>query len=395
MALTSIPLRELTEEHLRRLIADEVGEGRGLEYKLVVGGGDETRREFLADVSSFANAAGGDLLVGVDATDGIATALAGVVRGEVDGELQRLENMLRDGVEPRIPGIALHAVALADARAVIVIRVPRSWSAPHMVTFKGLSRFYSRNSSGKYPLDVAEIRSAFVASASARSAVRTFRIERLARIAAGETPVSLIDAPKVVLHLIPLTVGDTTVSVDLSPLHHGRHASLRPMRSSARGWSPRVNFDGVLCYETGANGEPPWSYLQVFRSGAIEGVDPFILRQRAGFERQIPSKALEGVLINGLGQALTLTRDLGVPAPVVCAVSLLGVRDFEMMMDPRRYTSGETIDREDLLVPEMLVEDLSQSPASLLQPQLDAIWNAAGYSGSPNFTEDGEWQPEN
>jgi hypothetical protein len=29
-----------------------------------------------------------------------------------------------------------------------------------------------------------------------------------------------------------------------------------------------------------------------------------------------------------------------------------------------------------------------------MQPQLDAIWNGAGYAGSPNFDEAGKWDAE-
>jgi len=36
--------------------------------------------------------------------------------------------------------------------------------APHMVTFGGSQKFYSRNSTGKFPMDVDEIRSAFLSS---------------------------------------------------------------------------------------------------------------------------------------------------------------------------------------------------------------------------------------
>lgn len=61
---------------------------------------------------------------------------------------------------PRIPGISMRAVPLKGKRFVIVIRIPKSWASPHMIT-KGSSKFYSRNSAGKYPLDVFEIRTAF------------------------------------------------------------------------------------------------------------------------------------------------------------------------------------------------------------------------------------------
>jgi predicted HTH transcriptional regulator len=65
MALNNIPLGEITEGHLRRLIAAQAAESLHMEYKReTYGANDDQRREFLADVSSFANAAGGDLIKG-------------------------------------------------------------------------------------------------------------------------------------------------------------------------------------------------------------------------------------------------------------------------------------------------------------------------------------------
>ena len=77
-----------------------------------------------------------------------------------------------------------------------------------MVAFKGLSRFYSRNSAGKYQLDVGEIRAAFNSSQTAQAAVRDFRIERLSRITADQGGVPLLAGARVVMHLIPLSVAD-------------------------------------------------------------------------------------------------------------------------------------------------------------------------------------------
>jgi hypothetical protein len=63
MALTNIPLGEITEDHFQRLIAAQAAESLQVEYKReTYGTNDDQRREFLADVSSFANSAGGDLV---------------------------------------------------------------------------------------------------------------------------------------------------------------------------------------------------------------------------------------------------------------------------------------------------------------------------------------------
>jgi predicted HTH transcriptional regulator len=66
-----------------------VSEGREIEFKSAVGSADKDKREFLADVSSFANAVGGDLLIGVAAKGGVATELVGILRAEADATILR------------------------------------------------------------------------------------------------------------------------------------------------------------------------------------------------------------------------------------------------------------------------------------------------------------------
>src|SRR5207253_9516967 len=116
----------------------------------------------------------------------------------VDVEIRRLDSMIQAGIGPRIASVRIrHVDGFADG-PVLLIRIPKSYAAPHMVTFQEHSRFYSRNNGGKYALDVGELRSAFALSESLPERIRRFRDERLVRIVAGETPLPLRDGPKVV-----------------------------------------------------------------------------------------------------------------------------------------------------------------------------------------------------
>jgi predicted HTH transcriptional regulator len=107
MALSHISFDDLSERDLLDQIQAGVPEGVPFEYKRdMYGRTDAGVREFLKDVSSFANTAGGHLIIGMDETAGIPTAITPLIGIDSDQELQRLENMARDGLEPRIAGIA-------------------------------------------------------------------------------------------------------------------------------------------------------------------------------------------------------------------------------------------------------------------------------------------------
>ncbi len=60
--------------------------------------------------------------------------------------------------------------------------------------------------------------------------------------------------------------------------------------------------------------------------------------------------------------------------------------------------SGEPIDRDTLVLPEVFIEDyesiINESEvARTLRPIFDAIWNACGFERSYNYDEDGNWNP--
>lgn len=391
MTLAAKPLDALSADDLAALIDVGVAEGRAIEFKRSVGGADRDKREFLADVSSFANAAGGDLLIGVAEKAGIAVEMPGIPADEADATILRLENLIRDGLEPRIPGLHSRAVAVAADRSVIVIRVPRSFAAPHMVTVGGLSRFYSRNSAGKHQLDVGEIRAAFALSDAARTRLQNFRIDRLAKITANETPIALSRPCRTVLHVIPLTAADGAAQVDVTAVVNDLQ-HFRPLYGSS--WDRRLNFDGALAYAPYRDESRAGSYTQLFRNGAIEGVESVMLRrENGGSEHPIPSLLLERTLIEGLRLYLALLDQLGVEGPYLVGLSLLDVRGQTMALGQGRHAYLDThpIDRDDLVVAELLVEDLSQPSATMLKPAIDAVWQAAGWHGSDNYDDEGTW----
>jgi hypothetical protein len=176
-------------------------------------------------------------------SDGIAAEVPGIQCENIDGEKLRLESMMRDGIDPRITGIQLHAITVDNGRAAFVMRIPRSWAMPHMITYKGTSRFFSRNSGGKYQLDVSEIRAAFALSESISERIRRFRMERLAKIVSGETPAILGDGGKVVLHIVPFGAFDPAKQFDIAS-QYSEMVHLRPTNST--GGTSRFNFDGYL-----------------------------------------------------------------------------------------------------------------------------------------------------
>jgi hypothetical protein len=387
-------LQQITKTDLESLVSAKESERRNREYKeKLPGGRDEDKREFLYDVSSLANAAGGDLIFGIaDERDadgkpmGRPASADGVQVTNLSEAIGRLDNLVRDGIKPRIPNIEWWPVDGFAKGPVVIMRVTKSLVAPHMVTFSGVSRFYSRNSTGKYPLDVGEIRSAFAASTGIGERLRSFRMDRIVHIQDDQAPIPLGKAPKIVVHLVPvatLEAGSPDVSSEAYKQSH-----LRPM-GEISGWSRSFNFDGVLVYSTVVN-----TYVQVFRSGTIEAADAVTLQPIDESDGKfIYGTAVEGMIIDAVGRYLELLKHIGLTEPIFVMVTLVGVEGYKMFVRHPVFR-GRKVDRDVLALPEGSIQDYSDSVATVLKPAFDCMWQACGYEQSRSYDANGNWSPK-
>jgi predicted HTH transcriptional regulator len=163
--MIQIPFDQITKQHIEELIANAVPESRTLDYKEKLHSKtNEDKKEFLADISSFANTSGGDILYGISEKNGVPHEALGLEERDIDAVILSLHGTIQQSIDPRVPNIQMQKIEGFPLGSILHIRIPKSWMAPHMVTFQGASRFYARNSGGKYQLDVREIKSAFLQS---------------------------------------------------------------------------------------------------------------------------------------------------------------------------------------------------------------------------------------
>ena len=260
MPLDIIPLDSVSEEHLQRLVEDHEQESKTIEFKLELPGSSyEEHKKFLAAITSFANTVGGDLIYGVQAPNGVAEKVLGL-NGDLDAAMSRLENLIRTAVQPRVTAYNPRLIPISNGNKVLVFRISRSWALPHRLSLGSHDKFYGRNSTGKYELDVPQLRSLFLLSESTADRIRNFRAERISLILSGQTSIALTLGPKTVLHVVPFDAFSGGHAFDISRIYDSNILPLRPLTIS-RGFSSRYNFDGIVTYSYIDEKIPPPSYL--------------------------------------------------------------------------------------------------------------------------------------
>ena len=383
-------LKDVDEATLQSLIHDTVPEGKTIEYKARMSGKLESDTgRLLGHIASLANTAGGDFIIGVEADSGMPTRLQGIDIDDLDKEMLRIKDMALNGIEPRLPSLDIHPVKVSQGRYVLIIRVEQSWIAPHRV--KANSKLYGRTSSGRYELDVDELRRAFTMSEGIENRIREFRADRISMIQGERSPVPFSSRSLIVLHVVPRTSFSTRFAIDIATLQEtGNHVA--PLGQS--GYDFRVNLDGFLTFRRYQPKSGVASYTQIFRTGAMESANRLSeLNGRA----YVASIAYERELIRALQSYLQVAEIVGLKPPYYAFLSLLGVRGatMEVHRQPRFAYEEEAfqhaVNEDALILPEVVIDDPTIDVATVLKPVFDMVWNAFGFSRSFNYDEQGKW----
>ncbi len=395
MPIAKHPISALTEADLQALVTGGVREDRTLEFKQdTYGASDDARVEFLADISAFANTLGGDLVLGVEEAQGVASASVGMATvTDIDQEILRLTQIARSGLQPRLPVLELHPVPLTGGRHALVIRVGRSYQAPHRVIFKGRNRFWARSSVSRYEPDVDELRALFSVAPQVATRVREMRSDRVVRILAGETPIPLKDDPGIsILHLIPLA------SADPMP----RQVDLDRLRSAgawfpwgATGYNERKNFDGFLTYSS-AEGEKTRAYIQVFRSGVVEVAATGTVLVH-NMTRTVWVKQLARDFVQQVHKLVPVLLSAEVDPPYSVQLTISGVRGTTFRVENTNpafllHHASLAVERDTLFFMDALLAEGDSTfgqIATALKPTLDQLFQTAAYRACPWFNADG------
>lgn len=388
MSIERADFDAITEADLAELLAGQVPEGLYIDYKRdLYGNADADRREALKDISAFANAAGGHLIIGIDEQNGVPSSIPGIAGVNPDEVVLRLEQMARSGIEPRILGLRVRAIPLANGAACVAIRVPRSWSAPHRVSAQNSNRYWIRNSGGAHEASMDELRDLFTQGSRAIEKALEFSERRLIEIASGRGARPLQGGGRLIVHVVPLASMMNRTGLDLEAVY-ASHQAFRPIGSM--GMTPRFNLHGFV-NERG--GDENHGYTQVFRNGVIEATKSGLVRNAQG-RLVIPGLALETQLFEVLPGYLNALSALGVTPPLVVLLSLQGVAGaaYAVRVDPWQDPEPP-LDQDSLRLPDCYVQDYGSDNvySQAIRPAIDALWNSAGYSSARSYAADGSW----
>jgi len=146
-------------DYLNQIIANGVEENAELEYKAAAAllREDKKMTEATKDVSAFANSNGGVLIYGIkenQANKHLPCNIDPVDRKAITKEW--LEQLLNNRIRPRIHGIKIHVVTIADDQVVYVLEIPKGETA-HQADDRRYYRRYNFTVEAMYDAEIRDV----------------------------------------------------------------------------------------------------------------------------------------------------------------------------------------------------------------------------------------------
>ena len=361
MLLNEKCYKQWTAEDLRMLLNnDDLREGQFLDYKKTfdfLEATDKNQRakaknEFRNDVCSFANADGGNIIVGISETNGLASGFNPITIDNVDKFELDLRNALLP-IQPAVPPVDF-AFILAGNGYVVVIHIEKGMLKPYItVEDETTFRFFVRRGNRKEPMSYSEISNDFMHAASLAAEIRRFRAERLSEL--------IEDNPGKfgIIHVIPATF---TNSADLIPIcdlcKSGKVPIPNRLNQYIRG-RMLPNVDGVWFPSEG--GQRDFQLLRLFNNGSVELKEDLYTRAVQNEEYLISDEfiqAIEDVVEGAVEVYKALDRN---PSVYVCT-SIIGCKGY-WNYDSRNaiHPLPSKVDRDRILCAPIEIKDISDA----------------------------------
>ena len=384
-------LRDLTFLDIQELINTQQPEGLHLEYKRELNlKADSGKKKFLQAVSAFANSQGGDLVIGIEEhkTTGKGGGketklelhpLSGDV-GRIDDLNKVIINTIRDSITPNVI-CEIEAIPTdAEHMFVLIIRIPPSLNAPHMIN---VNSFFRRNSSGKEPMGYYDVQQAFQMRDGRADRIAEFLDERR-RILKGDN---------FHLNAVGNAISDMFIAFHMVPwFNFHRNESINPFTSATKIALinrfdivfPGISLDSRPIFEGLFFNELKDFSILIMHNGCIEITKRIPIIQKRTFNLiETGNDALRTIKAS-----LQLYEDIGAFPPFVCSVSFFGLFDSEKGRKRSKAIfkdEGQKHDythREDeITLPEVVFSDFPteyQQIFDILQPSLKLLYNAYG-----------------
>ena len=394
-------INDITIDDIQCLIDNSVCESKILEYKKELKiDSDSDKKEFLADISSFANCIGGDIIFGIEEDEeNNPSNVIGIPYENEDKLIRRLEDFIRQSIQPVIIDIEYKVIDLENKNCILIIRVPQSIVSPHRIEYKGTNKFFTRNNKGKYQMDVSELRSAFNSGINLEKRITNYTSERYLELIANKRNILRDDLPIFVIHYIPLSAfsNGKINNFSLSDIKEAMN-NVSSKTLTGKEYNKKITIDGIVieCKLNSFN-----SIAKYSKNGIIEkSSNGFFLKKYVN-PNVTPSKEINAIssrcmintILSDFIEVSNFYNKMNINGPFIICCTILNGEGYTI---PAEFSmTFNEIDRNVLDLGHIYVENLEVSAEKIFKPIFDSLWNACGYENCNVYDGEGNYKDLN
>ncbi len=389
-------LQDITEDDLDALLTAGRVEDHRIEYKRSSadddedGGSGKRTIKILRSVTAFANADGGDLIYGIATDKGIPVGKVGMDPKEVDSFMGQVSSVCLQACDPPLRPPQFKAVPLKGGGSAVVLRIERSFAGPHRVVANKHAHFYLRHSNGIAPMDVQNLRRAFLSRQNFMDRASGLRDQRLAQMKTGRLPVPMTygERARIALLIVPLNYDEGSTAIDVDALRQdgGR---LPPVfgYANARGHGAVLVFDGLASYfhkkEAASEG-----YGLLHRDGRLEMVAEAERIDKQSGRTVVHELTITDYVEGSLARGLAYLGNRGVTGPALAFVFVSNAVGRGLALADSGWQHEDHIcAADDLVPPPAFVQAIPTDPveckalaASSMDLPIRMLCNGFGYT---------------
>ena len=364
MSLFNKRITEIELQDIENLIKDQEAENKQLEYKGEIQEDKKEKNIINKAVCGFANADGGLFIYGLEEDENKNPTLIRGISLEDTSWDEKKRSILStiESIEPRV-NVEIKEIELDDGKFIIIIKVPKSWNAPHCIKRKnGKNRsFYIRRDGSTNPMEFEEIKDMFDLNSSLLEKVNNYRNDRVSFWSSKNK-----DKYKVIFHAIPF---------DSFSINQIDFKKARTVLNKEFLWGYFFSdFEGLFSDERLYKGK-------LFRNGIFEIVLEEY-RDEGGVNVGNPYLEFQKFVKD----SLEVYDELGISCPIVYFVTFTNVKGRNMLQKPMEHYVLTDAERDTLNPVGIIIKDKNQI-ADYAYNMFVPIWNHFGKNVDYRFDD--------
>ncbi|PLW79949.1 hypothetical protein C0585_05125 [Candidatus Woesearchaeota archaeon] len=360
-------VEKITLEDVESLIENEIPENALLEYKreLKIQKGDE-RKEFLKDVSAFANSRGGLFIFGIQESDeGNPEEIVGIEAENTDKKLLQIQEIICSGIEPIINNAKIRFLKIKDNKHILLIKIFRSWNLPHRVCYKKSDKFFIRRNNQVSRITIEELKMMFTGNEELKEKIFKFRDSRIAK------KNTVFPKQTLYLHVVPIQSFYEEYKFDLSVLE--KAIQNNPL---IRSLQKKYNFDGLNYINLNI---PLIKSIQIFRDGKIELIINLQIQDQEMLNL-IPVAWINNALYDHVRNIFNFYNKIEILPPFLILMTCNNFLGKKIHLHNSVFIYDDNVFSENTLkFPDILIENVQEYVPERILPVLDLLWQACGY----------------